>query len=187
MRGVGLCLVAAFAATCLLVGCATAGSGASNATIPMRTEAAATSTTDGVRTGSIPTLALYDVAALPAATRSAIDDWQHQDVGARGAGPRIPDSAHQFLGGSHVIRASRVERGNAVRGTGAVELWLDAAGTKAFSDFTEAHVDGTVAIASDGTVISAPTIAEPIQSGNVEISADAPAVDKLLSAVQTPQ
>lgn len=66
----------------------------------------------------------------------------------------------------------------------AVTLGLDAAGAKAWADFTSANVGKQVVIVLDGTVQSAPVVNEPILTGDTQISGSFTADDaKRLAAV----
>jgi protein-export membrane protein SecD len=58
-------------------------------------------------------------------------------------------------------------------GVPAVQFELDAAATKLFADYTRDHVNEFFAIVLDGTVISAPSIREPITSGSGLITMEA--------------
>ena len=51
-----------------------------------------------------------------------------------------------------------------------VQIELDAAASRLFADYTRDHVNDYFAIVLDGTVISAPSIREPITSGSVQIT-----------------
>ncbi len=84
-------------------------------------------------------------------------------------GQPLPDdpSLKPLITGAAIIAANpATDQG----GVPAVQFELDAAATKLFADYTRDHVNDYFAIVLDGTVISAPSIREPITSGSGQIT-----------------
>ena len=183
--GLLACVACSLVAVC---GCAgrVANPAAADIAQPLATRPAVPVAAEG--TQSIPGLEFYAVSALLKGTRTAIDNWQQRSE-PRGVGPTIPSSAQPLPLAEHITQVLRTSSvgpdGKPTILLSAVELKLDAAGTRMFADFTAAHLDQAVAIALDARVIGAPVIQEPIRSGNVEISADPASIAKLLASVQT--
>jgi SecD/SecF fusion protein len=98
--------------------------------------------------------------------------------GAAGEGTRVLwDSAHQerftverrpVLSGERLVQAEPGIDGQT--GQPVVNFRFDAAGGRAFADFTRGHVNEPMAIVLDGKVLSAPVIREPILGGSGQIS-----------------
>ncbi|HEY5539844.1 MAG TPA: protein translocase subunit SecD [Coriobacteriia bacterium] len=117
-------------------------------------------------------LEFVDVSSLPSSTVAAIDAWQAKGS-PRATAPRIPDNVAYVpvLSGDKITNATAGQSSSTgSAGNITVTLTMDSAGTKAWADYTTANVNKQVAIVLDRVVQSAPSIREPILSGNTEIS-----------------
>jgi protein-export membrane protein SecD len=117
-------------------------------------------------------LEFVDVSSLPSATVAAINSWANSGS-IRSKAPTIPESVvyTPVLTGDMIQNASA---GQASSGSNAgkltVNLTMNAAGRDAWGKYTTSHVNQQVAIVLDRTVLSAPSIIEPILTGDTEIS-----------------
>ena len=117
-------------------------------------------------------LEFVDVSTLPAAQQAAIANWI-KDGSPRSNAPTLPVGlAYTPVLSGDAIKDAAVNQisTGASAGQIAVTLSMNAAGTKAWADYTTSHVGKQVAIVLDGVVQSAPVINEPILSGDTEIS-----------------
>lgn len=93
-------------------------------------------------------------------------------LNAGGTNAHMKDGTYTaFLDGSHVSSASTTE---ASRGDYAITFVFDDEGKKIFADKTRelAEENGRIAIAIDGTVVSAASVSQAIDGGLVSISGD---------------
>jgi SecD/SecF fusion protein len=117
-------------------------------------------------------LEFIDVSSMPTTTQTAIRDWQ-LNKSPTDKRPRLPEG---FVY-TPVVSGASIKSANAGQSTGGsnvgqinVTLTMDSAGTKAWADYTTANKGKQVAIVLDGVVQSAPSINEPILTGDTEIT-----------------
>jgi preprotein translocase subunit SecD/SecD/SecF fusion protein len=116
-------------------------------------------------------LEFVDVSSLPSATVAAINAWSGGD-GSRATAPSIPETVTYtpVLGGD-VIRTANAGQSSGVNaGQITVNLTMNEAGAKAWSDYTTTHKGQQVAIVLDREVQSAPVVQDAIVTGDTEIS-----------------
>jgi len=99
------------------------------------------------------------------------------------------DGKTKYLLGPTAVSGKRVSSAKSSQANGVwqVDVSLDSAGAKQFGDLTTS-LSGTgklIAIAVGGTVISAPSVQQPIMDGNVQISGqfDRAKADELAAAL----
>jgi SecD/SecF fusion protein len=116
-------------------------------------------------------LEFVDMSTLPSATVSAINDWQGQGS-VRSTAPSIPETiAYTPVIGGDVIRTASAGQSSGVNaGQIAVNLTMNAEGTKAWGAYTATHIGQQVAIVVDRRVQSAPSIETAIPTGDTQIT-----------------
>lgn len=125
--------------------------------------------------GSTGQLEFVDVASVQdTATIAALDSGQENVTLKRG-------TYQPFMTGE-VITSANV--GTDQQNQIVVNLTMNDAGTKTWAEYTASHVNQRVAIVLDGIIQSAPSIREPIPTGDTQISGDFTADEaKRLAAV----
>lgn len=117
-------------------------------------------------------LEFVDVSSLPSATVAAIDEWQGKNS-PRASAPVIPENVvyTPVLTGDMLTRASAGQSsGGTSAGQLAVDLTMNNTGRDAWAKYTSTHVNQRVAIVLDRVVQSAPSIIEPILTGDTQIT-----------------
>jgi protein-export membrane protein SecD len=116
-------------------------------------------------------LEFVDVSTLPSDTVDAINTWQKNGAAANSQ-VSIPESVKYtpVLGGDVIRTASVAQSQDTARPGLVVNLNMNAAGTKAWGDYTRTHVGKQIAIVLDRKIQSAPFVDEPILAGDTQIS-----------------
>ena len=117
-------------------------------------------------------LEFVDVSSLPSSTIDAISTWVSSGE-VRAKAPSIPDTVTYtpVVGGDTIQTANAGQNTSGLNaGQITVNLTMNAAGTKAWRDYTTTHIGKQVAIVLDRVVQSAPTVRDAIPTGQTEIS-----------------
>ena len=109
-------------------------------------------------------LEFVDVASITdSAAVTAMSDSKTAD------GYKLTAGTYQAFMTGKVVKTATVGQDSTTGGI-VVNVTMDTAGTKTWSDYTTAHVGKQVAIVLDGVVKSAPVVNEPITGGQTQIS-----------------
>ena len=120
--------------------------------------------------GALPGLQIYAVSQLSQIDRREIDMWQLKGEPADDL-PRFRAKNTPLIDG-HVLDATEdtdTANGLVVQ---VVTVHFDPEGTKALADATTARAGQKLAVVLNGQVLMAPTVEEPITSGQLVVNSD---------------
>ena len=175
-RTARVCLAAALALALVSVAGCSGGSGAGSAT--SSTPVAAPK----VIRGALPGLQVVAVSKLGKTDQRAIEMWQLAGESADNL-PTLKAGTYAPLIDGHVLEASvdtSTANGIAVS---VVTVHFDPEGTRLLTDATTANVGSKLAVVLNGRVLLAPTVQEPITTGQIVISGSAGIVDLATGAI----
>jgi preprotein translocase subunit SecD len=132
--------------------------------------------------GQLPGLQIVAVSKLSKSDQQAIAAWQAGD-GAADKAPTLTAGGYKPDIDGHVLEAARAVSSDNGIATSVINVTFDATGTKLFADLTAANVGRQLAVVFGGKVVSVPSIAEPIASGNLEITGSRESIDAIAKLI----
>ena len=132
--------------------------------------------------GALPGLQVVAVSKLTKTDQRAIEMWQLAG-GAADTEPTLTAGTYKPLIDGHVLEATEDTSSANGIAVSVITVHFDPEGTRLLADATTANAASSLAVVLNGRVILAPTVQQPITTGQIVIDGPAETVDAVAKAI----